>query len=179
MATHTIANELHAKMISVDYAEIESKYVGETSKNLSRLFQIAEETCTVIFFDNADALLSKRVTNTTSVTDVSVNRPRSVLLNLLNQDRGSILFATNFIQNSDAAFLRSIKYHIQFHLPDETLREHLWRTYISSKMPCQIDCQFLAKCFPISAAVASQMLYSLPQSARPRMEITWFRSNER
>ena len=87
-------------------------YVGETSKNLSFLFQTATEQDAVIFFDEADALLSKRVTNMTSATDVSVNQNRSVLLNLLNQYHGVILFATNFIQNFDAAFLRRIKYHI-------------------------------------------------------------------
>ena len=121
MAAHAIVDALHAKMICVDYADIESKYVGETSKNLSKLFQIAEAQNAVIFFDEADALLSKRVTNMTSATDVSVNQTRSVLLNLLNQYRGVILFATNFIQNFDAAFLRRIKYHIQFHLPNESI----------------------------------------------------------
>lgn len=148
MAAHAISDSLHKSMICVDYAEIESKYVGETSKNLSRLFQAASEQGAVIFFDEADALLSKRVTNMTSATDVSVNQTRSVLLNLLNEYRGVILFATNFVQNFDAAFLRRIKYHIQFHLPDETLRERLWRTYIPSKMPCQVDYADLAKKLP-------------------------------
>lgn len=147
MAAHAISDALHKSMIYVDYAEIESKYVGETSKNLSRLFQTANEQDAVIFFDEADALLSKRVTNMTSATDVSVNQTRSVLLNLLNQYKGVILFATNFIQNFDAAFLRRIKYHIQFHLPDEGLREQLWRTYIPAKMPCQVDFAVLAQRF--------------------------------
>lgn len=147
MAAHAISDALHKQMICVDYAEIESKYVGETSKNLNRLFQTASEQGAVIFFDEADALLSKRVTNMTSATDVSVNQTRSVLLNLLNQYRGVILFATNFIQNFDAAFLRRIKYHIQFHLPDEALREQLWKTYIPAKMPCQVDYADLAKKF--------------------------------
>ena len=85
MAAHGICGELGKSIICVDYAEIESKYVGETSKNLSRLFQTASSQDAVIFFDEADALLSKRVTNMTSATDVSVNQTRSVLLNLLNQ----------------------------------------------------------------------------------------------
>lgn len=148
MAAHAITSALEKQMICVDYAEIESKYVGETSKNLSRLFQTAKEQDTVIFFDEADALLSKRVTNMTSATDVSVNQTRSVLLNLLNQYQGVILFATNFIQNFDAAFLRRIKYHIPFHLPDEAMREQLWRMYIPEKMPCRADCGDLARKFP-------------------------------
>lgn len=145
VAAHAIVHELQSKMICVDYAEIESKYVGETSKNLTRLFQLAEKEGAVIFFDEADALLSKRVTNMTSATDVSVNQTRSVLLNLLNHYQGIIIFATNFIQNFDPAFLRRIKYHVQFHLPDEALREQLWKMYIPQKMPCEVDCNALAK----------------------------------
>lgn len=161
MAAHAIANALRKKMICVDYAEIESKYVGETSKNLSRLFEIAKEQDSVIFFDEADALLSKRVSNMTSATDVSVNQTRSVLLNLLNEYQGVILFATNFIQNFDAAFLRRIKYHVRFNLPNEALREQLWRTYIPRKMPCEVDYSYLAKAFPgISGSDIANAVFS-------------------
>ena len=145
VAAHAIAAALRLPMICVDYAEIESKYVGETSKNLSNLFQTAGEQNALIFFDEADALLSKRVTNMTSATDVSVNQTRSVLLNLLNGYRGVILFATNFIQNYDAAFLRRIRYHVRFYLPDAALREALWRMYIPEKMPCEADPAALAE----------------------------------
>ena len=173
MAAHALVNELNKRIICVDYAEIESKYVGETSKNLTRLFQTAEEQHAVIFFDEADALLSKRVTSMTSATDVSVNQTRSVLLNLLNQYRGVIIFATNFIQNFDGAFLRRIKYHIQFHLPDESLREQLWRTYIPSKMPCQVDCSSLAKKFEnISGSdIANAVFSAAVSAARDRDQI--------
>ena len=61
MAAHAIANALHKEMICVNYADIESKYVGETSKNLTNLFHTASEKDIIIFFDEADALLSKRV----------------------------------------------------------------------------------------------------------------------
>ena len=147
MAAHAIAKAISMPLLCVDYAEIESKYVGETSKNLSDLFHTAQEKQAVIFFDEADALLSKRVTNMTSATDVSVNQTRSVLLNLLNSYQGVILFATNFIQNFDAAFLRRIKFHIAFHLPDQVLRERLWRMYIPDKMPCQADFAYLAAAY--------------------------------
>ena len=135
MAAHAIVKELGLKIICVDYADIESKYVGETSKNLSSLFKKATESGAVIFFDEADALLSKRVTNMSSATDVSVNQTRSVLLTLLNDYRGVIIFATNFIQNVDVAFIRRIRHHIKFHLPDKELRERLWRFYMPSKLP--------------------------------------------
>lgn len=172
MAAHAISDSLKKMMICVDYAEIESKYVGETSKNLSRLFQTASGQDAVIFFDEADALLSKRVTNMTSATDVSVNQTRSVLLNLLNHYKGVILFATNFIQNFDAAFLRRIKYHVQFHLPDEAQREQLWRTYIPAKMPCQVDYAALARKFTgISGSDIANAVFSAAVGAARDGEI--------
>lgn len=101
MAAHAIANALGKRMLPVDYAEIESKYVGETAKNLTALFRVAAEHEAIIFFDEADALLSKRVSNMSSATDVSVNQTRSVLLTLLNDYKGIVLFATNYIHNYD------------------------------------------------------------------------------
>lgn len=168
VAAHALADALNFPMICVDYAEIESKYVGETSKNLSGLFKMASEKKAVIFFDEADALLSKRVTNMTSATDVSVNQTRSVLLNLLNDYQGIIIFATNFIQNFDAAFLRRIKYHIRFYLPDIVLREKLWRMYIPDRMPCRVDFAALAKKYDgISGSdIANAVLTAAIQAAR-------------
>jgi len=168
VAAHAIASALHLPMICVDYAEIESKYVGETAKNLSALFRTASEQNALIFFDEADALLSKRVTNMTSATDVSVNQTRSVLLTLLNQYRGVILFATNFIQNFDAAFLRRIRYHVYFPLPDARLRERLWRMYIPNKMPCRADFHELAEKFEgISGSdIANAVLTAAIRTAR-------------
>lgn len=170
VAAHAIAKELKMPMICVDYAEIESKYVGETSKNLSNLFRMATEKKALIFFDEADALLSKRVTNMTSATDVSVNQTRSVLLNLLNGYRGAIIFATNFIQNFDAAFLRRIKFHVEFYLPDAALRERLWRMYIPKKMPCTADCAALAQKFDaVSGSDISNAVFTAAiQAARYR-----------
>ena len=101
MAAHAIAKAIGKKMICVNYAEIESKYVGETSKNLTRLFKTAAEKNAVIFFDEADAFLSKRVTNMNNSTDVSVNQTRSVLLTLLNDFNGVIIFATNLCFHSE------------------------------------------------------------------------------
>lgn len=170
VAAHAISSALCLQMICVDYAEIESKYVGETAKNLNSLFQTACEQGALIFFDEADALLSKRVTNMTSATDVSVNQTRSVLLNLLNSYQGVILFATNFIQNFDVAFLRRIKYHIQFYLPDAELREKLWRMYIPAKMPCEVDCTALAQKYSgISGSdIANAVFSAAVRTARDR-----------
>lgn len=145
MAAHAIANELNKQIIFVDYAEIESKYVGETAKNIKQLFIDAEELDAIIIFDEADALLSKRVTDMRSSSDVSVNQTRSVLLNILNDYTGVVIFTTNFIQNFDPAFIRRIRYQIKFNLPNDQLRFKLWRMYIPAKMPTDVDVLQMAK----------------------------------
>ena len=145
MSAHAIAAALNKELICVNYADIESKYVGETSKNLSRLFSDPANKDDIIFFDEADALLSKRVTDMSSATDVSVNQTRSVLLTLLNAYEGMVIFATNFISNYDSAFMRRIHYHIRFELPNAELREKLWQHYIPSQMPVNVDSHKLAE----------------------------------
>ncbi len=135
MAAHIIASELNLPLISVNYAELESKYVGETSKNLTKLFSIAKEKNAILFFDEADAVLSRRVTNMSSSTDVSVNQTRSVLLSLMNDHEGIIIFTTNFIENFDIAFMRRILSHIKFELPNIDARTLLWEKYLPESMP--------------------------------------------
>lgn len=99
MAAHAIADSLGRKLLIVNYADIESKYVGETPKNICKAFEIAKNENSILFFDEADAILSRRVTNMNNATDVSVNQTRSVMLMLLNDFQDIIIFATNFIEN--------------------------------------------------------------------------------
>lgn len=145
MAAHAIANELQMPLLIVNYADLESKYVGETPKNLIQLFRCAAEKHAVILFDEADALLSRRVTDMHSAADVSVNQTRSVLLTQLENFKGVILFTTNFIANYDSAFMRRISLHIHFALPDEALRQRLWRRYIPAQMPAEINYEMIAE----------------------------------
>jgi len=145
MAAHAIAKQVGRDILTVDYSQIESKYVGETSKNLAAMFKYAKETRSVIFFDEADALLSRRVTNMSNSTDVSVNQTRSVLLMLINEFDDLILFSSNFISNYDPAFMRRILAHVKFELPDEECRRRLWRMYIPDKMPTDVDIAVLAE----------------------------------
>lgn len=144
MTAHAIADQLGRKILMVDYSQIESKYVGETSKNLVDMFDYARETKAVIFFDEADALLSRRVTNMSNSTDVSVNQTRSTLLVLINEYDDLILFASNFITNYDPAFIRRILAHVKFELPDEENRFKLWQKYIPPSLPTDVDIRKLA-----------------------------------
>lgn len=144
MGAHAIANYLGRKILVVNYADIESKYVGETPKNIRHAFEVAEKTHSIIFFDEADAILSKRVTNMSSATDVSVNQTRSVMLMIMNSYSDFIIFATNFIQNFDPAFMRRIARHVKFEMPDQECRARLWKMYIPSQMPNNVDIDEIA-----------------------------------
>ncbi|MDQ0202851.1 ATP-binding protein [Pectinatus haikarae] len=144
MAAHAIARYLGRKILVVNYADIESKYVGETPKNIKKVFEIAQKTKSILFFDEADAILSKRVTNMTNATDVSVNQTRSVMLMILNDYQDFIIFATNFIENFDPAFMRRISVHAKFELPDCKCRRLLWNFYIPDIMPNNIDIEEIA-----------------------------------
>lgn len=139
ITAHAIANQLNKQILEVDYSAIESKYVGDTPKNLKNIFDFAKDKNCLIFFDEADAILSRRVTNMQSATDTSVNQTRSVFLNILNNFEGDIIFATNFISNYDPAFIRRISKHIFFELPNSETRIILFKKYIPKKFHENLD----------------------------------------
>ncbi len=168
MAAHAIAKQLGKKILIVNYADIESKYVGETPKNIRKAFEAAKASDSILFFDEADAILSKRVTNMTQAVDVSVNQTRSVMLMLMNEYQDFIIFATNFIENFDPAFMRRISMHVEFTLPDEDCRKKLWRMYTPAECPNNLDFDELAKKFDgISGSdISNAMLNAAFKAAR-------------
>ena len=172
MAAHAIAKNLGRKILIVNYADIESKFVGETPKNIRKAFEVAQKTNSILFFDEADAILSKRVTNMTQAVDVSVNQTRSVMLMLMNEFQDFIIFATNFIENFDPAFMRRISVHVKFELPDEDCRKKLWQKYIPAELPNNIDVEEIAKKFSgISGSdISNAMLNSAFKAARMNLD---------
>jgi SpoVK/Ycf46/Vps4 family AAA+-type ATPase len=135
MVAHGIASRLGRKILCVNYADIESKFVGDTPKNLVVLFQVARDEEAVLFFDEADAILSRRLTSMSNATDTSVNQTRSVLLTLLNDFEGVVIFATNFIANYDPAFMRRMLAHVRFELPDLACRLELLHRLLPASLP--------------------------------------------
>ncbi len=172
MAAHAIARELGKKILVVNYADIESKYVGETPKNIRKAFDAAKKSDSILFFDEADAILSKRVTNMTQAGDVSVNQTRSVMLMLMNEYQDFIIFATNFISNFDPAFMRRISMHIKFTLPDAECRRKLWRMYTPPEVPNNLDFDELAEKYDgISGSdIANAMLNAAFKAARLKLD---------
>ncbi len=170
MAAHAIAKFLGRNILIINYADIESKYVGETPKNIRAAFVAAKESNSILFFDEADAILSRRVTDMQRAGDVSVNQTRSVMLMLMNDYDDFIIFATNFISNFDPAFMRRISMHIKFDLPDEECRKRLWQHYIPDKMPTDVNIEYLAEKFSgISGSdIANAVLNAAFKAARKK-----------
>lgn len=130
-----IASELNCKMIRVNYAEIESKFVGETPKNIKEVFRYAKENNAILFFDEADSILGKRLSSVSQSTDHAVNVSRSVMLLELDSFQGVTLFATNFMSNYDSAFVRRIIGHIEMTLPTKEGRIDLYNKLIPKEYP--------------------------------------------
>jgi SpoVK/Ycf46/Vps4 family AAA+-type ATPase len=135
MTAEGIAEYLGKQVLQVNYSELESKYVGETPKNIKRVFKDAKEADAVIIFDEADSFLSKRLTNITQAADYGVNITRSVMLIELEQFDGVVVFTTNLIGNYDTAFMRRIFASIEFTLPDLDAREKIWKLHLGDKLP--------------------------------------------
>ena len=144
ITAEAIARKLEMAIIKVNYGELESSFVGGTSDNLASVFKLAEETKSLLFFDEADAVLSRRISNLSQAADHGVNSAKSTLLTLLDKFNGIIVFATNLFDNYDEAFLRRILFNIQFLAPDLAMREQLWRFHLSQKVPKEVSYEDLA-----------------------------------
>lgn len=135
MCAEALAAELGVDIIEVSYAEIESKYVGETGKNIRAAFQQASQANALLFFDEADAILGARMSNVTQAADHAVDVARAVMLKELDAFEGVVAFATNKFGKYDAAFLRRILQHVEVPLPDAATRERLWRQLTTPQIP--------------------------------------------
>ncbi len=138
-AAEAVAHELNMGIIRVNYAEVESKYVGETAKNIKAAFQAAKETKALLFFDEADSILGKRLSNVRQSTDHAVNISRSVMLLELDRFSGVTVFATNLAANYDTAFIRRILGHIEMPLPDAERRNKLWHFHVPNRLPIRLS----------------------------------------
>jgi SpoVK/Ycf46/Vps4 family AAA+-type ATPase len=135
MCAEALAADLGQPILEINYAEIESKYVGDTPKNIVAAFAAAKQARAVLFFDEADSILGRRLTNVTQSADHGVNVSRSVMLKQLDQFEGIVIFATNLARNFDTAFVRRILQHIHVPVPDEACRLLLWQKMIPAKVP--------------------------------------------
>lgn len=145
ICAEAIAHELGMKLLVVDYAEAESMWVGETPKNIVAAFRSAVEKNAVLFFDEADAIATRRTAGAPMRSDREANLTVNVLLRELEAFNGIVIFATNLAANFDPAFERRIRTHVLFEIPGVEERERIWKLQIHpKKTPLAPDVDFRA-----------------------------------
>lgn len=145
ICAEAIAHSLGRPLLVVRYAELESMWMGETSKNVAAIFRTAREEQAVLLFDEADAIASRRSTSLDSGSQRESNSVVNVLLQELERYTGVVIFATNLAANFDPAFERRIRTHVLFELPGETERARIWQVQLHpSRTPLASDVDFEA-----------------------------------
>lgn len=145
MSAEVLANELELPLYRIDLSSVVSKYIGETEKNLRRLFDAAEEGGAILFFDEADALFGKRGEVKDS-HDRYANIEINYLLQRIEAYRGLAILATNLKSSLDVAFLRRLRFLINFPFPSQDYRQQLWRKAFPDEIPKNlIDYEHLGK----------------------------------
>ncbi len=135
LAAEVLANVLDLDLYRIDLSQVVSKYIGETEKNLRRVFDAAEDGGAVLLFDEADALFGKR-SEVKESHDRYANIEISYLLQRMEAYRGLAILTTNMKDALDPAFLRRIRFLVQFPFPDAGLRAEIWRRIFPEATPC-------------------------------------------
>lgn len=153
MAAQVLANDLGMPLYRVDLSQLISKYIGETQKNIGRIFEEAEKCDCILLFDEADAIFTKR-SEVSDAQDRYSNAETAYLLQRIEQYTGVCILATNLLQNFDEAFRRRISYMVHFPMPDVELRKELWETIFPKETPLEeeVDLEALARAFELSGA---------------------------
>ena len=151
MSAEIIANELQLDLYKIDLSGVVSKYIGETEKNLAKIFQEAETSNAILFFDEADALFGKR-TEISDAHDRYANIETSYLLQKMEMYDGIVILASNLRENMDVAFTRRIRFIVDFPFPDVAGRTEIWKTHFPPQAPLSDDIDFhlLAQHFQIA-----------------------------
>src|SRR5256885_3026585 len=136
LAAEIMANELRLDLYRIDLSQIVSKYIGETEKNLRRVFDAAETAGAVLLFDEADALFGKR-SEVKDSHDRYANIEVSYLLQRMEAYRGLAVLTTNLKGAVDNAFMRRLRFIVQFPFPDALHRAEIWKRIFPRQTPTQ------------------------------------------
>lgn len=153
ICAEALAYALGKRLLVVRYAELESRWVGQTSKHIASVFRSAARQDAVLFFDEADAIAGRRFTSMNAAYEREANAIVNVLLHELESSPGVVIFATNLAANIDPAFERRIRTHVLFEMPNVEERERIWKVQLHSrKTPLADDVDFaaLAEAYPRS-----------------------------
>lgn len=169
LAAEALAGTLNRQYLHIGISELESKYVGETAKNISAAFKAADADGALLFFDEADTLLGARLSSVTQGIDNEINAMRSTLLIELERFNGIVVFATNFAKNYDNAFVSRIRYHIEFKLPDLEGRKQLWHRLLVPGVPLAEDRDtIIERCAVESDGLSGREIRTVLRTAFPR-----------
>lgn len=157
MSAGIVARTLGLPLFRVDLSATVSKYIGETEKNLDRIFAAAESGNACLFFDECDALFGKR-SEVSDAHDRYANIETSYLLQRLEVHRGVVMMASNFPQNIDDAFSRRIDVRVEFPMPDAHARAELWARLLPARAEAAIDCAALGQRFELSGGTIRNAL---------------------
>jgi len=151
MVAGILARALGLDLYQIDLSTVVSKYIGETEQNLSRIFNAAEASNAILFFDEADALFGKR-SEVKDARDRYANIEVAYLLQKMEEYDGIAILATNLHGNMDEAFARRLHHTVEFKQPDARMREQIWRSVFPAQTPLspELDFAFLARQFEIS-----------------------------
>jgi len=151
MAAEVIAGELGLDLYKIDLSTVISKYIGETEKNLERIFNEAETSNAILFFDEADSLFGKR-SEVRDSHDRYANIEISYLLQRMEAYDGVTMLATNLRANLDEAFTRRLQFAVDFPFPEEADRLRIWNTLFPAEVPCaaDVDLAVLAERFKLA-----------------------------
>ncbi|GIE05671.1 ATPase AAA [Paractinoplanes durhamensis] len=151
LAAEVVAGAVGLDLFAVDLSAVVSKYIGETEKNLARVFDEAAASNAVLFFDEADALFGKR-TEVSDAHDRYANIETGYLLQRIERHTGVVLLATNLRQNLDDAFTRRLRFLVEFPFPEEADRRRIWRAHLPGRAPIgdDVDIAQLARAFPLA-----------------------------
>jgi len=153
ICAEALAYALNKRLLVVRYAELESRWVGQTAKHVASVFRSAARQDAVLFFDEADAIAGRRFTSMNAAYEREANAIVNVLLHELETFPGVVIFATNLAANIDPAFERRIRTHILFDMPNEEERERIWRVQLHARktpLADDVDFQALAAAYPRS-----------------------------
>jgi ATPase family associated with various cellular activities (AAA)/Winged helix domain, variant len=145
LAAEVIANELRLDLYRIDLSQVVSKYIGETEKNLRRVFDAAEDGGAILLFDEADALFGKR-SEVKDSHDRYANIEVGYLLQRMEAYRGLAVLTTNLKESIDSAFLRRIRFTVHFPFPDSAARAEIWRRVVPAAAPTDhVDAERLSR----------------------------------
>ncbi|WP_036349743.1 ATP-binding protein [Microvirga sp. BSC39] len=144
MAAEVLANDLRLDLYRVDLSQVVSKYIGETEKNLRRIFEAAEQSGAILLFDEADALFGKR-SEVKDSHDRYANVEVSYLLQRMEAYRGLAILTTNLKSSLDSAFMRRLRFVIDFPFPDIGMRAEIWRRIFPADTPLKGDPSRMAR----------------------------------